>query len=143
MSILYWRKTKQKGEIIEIPKIKTLLDSSISLENKTNLTSTGKYTRDESAYISPFHKWMRKYWIDEIPQLYSLFKGDLKLIGIRPVEPKDITEFSPTLKSKLEEEVKYGLIGINYGLDKEKDFSNSKSTEALYRFYLKNILKNH
>ena len=28
---------------------------------------------------------MRKYWIDEIPQIYNVLRGEMKLVGVRPV----------------------------------------------------------
>ena len=38
--------------------------------------------------IPSWGKFMRRYWLDEIPQLYNVLKGDLKLVGIRPVSER-------------------------------------------------------
>ncbi|MFZ2897483.1 MAG: sugar transferase, partial [Saprospiraceae bacterium] len=37
--------------------------------------------------ITPLGKFMRKYWIDELPMLWNLIRGDLKIFGVRPISP--------------------------------------------------------
>ena len=46
---------------------------------------------------------LRKYWIDEIPQLINVLKGEMKLVGVRPVSPvyfKDIPKDLQELRKK-------------------------------------------
>ena len=50
------------------------------LENK-NLSSIGKIYKDPR--ITPLGRLLRKYWIDELPQIYDLLLGKIKLLGIR------------------------------------------------------------
>ena len=35
--------------------------------------------------VTNWGKFLRKFWIDEIPQIFNVLKGDMKLVGLRPV----------------------------------------------------------
>ena len=51
--------------------------------NRNNLQDGGKIKNDFR--ISFYGRFIRKYWIDELPMLLNLLKGDIKLVGVRPI----------------------------------------------------------
>jgi len=57
--------------------------------------------------IIPFGKWLRKYSIDETPQLFSVLKGDMSLVGPRPAGPHELIKYKDWHRRKLS--VKPGL----------------------------------
>lgn len=75
---------------IKVYKIKTMIDGKI-IESR---------------------KLLRKYWIDELPQLYNLLKGDIKIVGIRPMKFETWDLYSEIMQDALK--IKPGLIGIDY-----------------------------
>jgi len=51
--------------------------------------------------ILPFGSWMRKFSIDETPQLFSVLKGDMSLVGPRPAGPHELIRYESWQRRKL------------------------------------------
>jgi len=47
---------------------------------------------------------MRRLWLDEFPQLINVLKGEMKLVGLRPISEVRYNEFPEDLKK---ERIKY------------------------------------
>ena len=66
----------KNGNIIEIYKFR-------SMNNETP-NDVATQDLDSSKYITNFGKFIRRYSLDELPQLINVLKGELSLIGPRP-----------------------------------------------------------
>ena len=72
--------------------------------------------------VTKLGAWMRRYSLDELPQLYSVLKGDMSLVGPRPPLISEYKRFNEYQKQKLA--VKPGITclwQVN-GRNKVKDF---------------------
>ncbi len=76
-SFLYWSKRIGKNSsFFFMPKFRTMRLNSPQVA--THLL------QDPDAYLLPFGKFLRKFSLDELPQLISIFKGDMSFVGPRP-----------------------------------------------------------
>ena len=72
-----------------------------------NLKEGGKIKDDFR--ISPEGNFFRKFWLDEIPMILNIFKGNMKLVGVRPLSPHFFSLYDEDLQN-LRTKFKPGLI---------------------------------
>lgn len=69
---------------------------------KNNEMSGPMFKMKNDPRITRVGKIIRKTSIDELPQLINVIKGDMSLVGPRPSLPKEVLQFKPWMKERLE-----------------------------------------
>jgi len=116
-----------------IYKFRTMI---INAENKGPLI-----TKEDDPRITALGKFLRKFKIDELPQLINVLKGDMSLVGPRPEVEKYVNFFKKDYKEILK--IKPGITDYAtiYFKDEElilKKFA--KNNDNIEEVYLKQIL---
>lgn len=121
MSIFYKSERIGKGgKPFTMYKFRTLREGG-----KTNYNH-----KDNYAFMG---KFLRKYRLDESPQLLNVLKGDMSIVGPRPQEEKTVQHYQEWIKERLFS-VKpgmFGLAGIHF-MDEEHILTLSDEPDNYY-----------
>ncbi len=126
------RRLGKDGKPIFVYKIRTMHPYSEYLQefiyNKFNLQEGGKFNNDFR--VTYWGAILRKFWLDELPMPYNLLKGDLKLVGPRPLSQHYFNLYDEDLKRK-RLKCKPGLIPPFYA-DNPKTLDEIMKSEKKY-----------
>jgi len=115
-----------KNRPFDIWKFATMLKASPSL-------GTGLHTTRKDPRLMPMGHFLRKTKINELPQIINILKGDMSIVGPRPLVDKTFDPYPDYVKGSIYN-VKPGLTGIGSIVfrDEEKLLSGTSLPVAEY-----------
>ncbi|MEU4714739.1 sugar transferase [Micromonospora purpureochromogenes] len=93
------RRAGLHGQIFEVAKFRTMR----SPEPGRGLVSDGDR-------LTPLGRWLRSTSLDELPTLWNVVRGDMSLVGPRPLLPEYLDRYSPAQARR--HEVRPGVTGL-------------------------------
>lgn len=104
--ILYeWRVVGQGGRPFSGRKFRTMIVDADRLKNdllhRNEMNGGPVFKIKNDPRITPVGRVLRKYSLDELPQLWSVLKGDMSLVGPRPPLASEYAHFEEWQKRKL------------------------------------------
>jgi lipopolysaccharide/colanic/teichoic acid biosynthesis glycosyltransferase len=99
-----WRVVGKSGRPFIGYKFRSMVANADGLKNKLEPFNemrgpVFKITNDPR--VTKVGRWMRRYSLDELPQLYSVLKGEMSLVGPRPPLVSEYARFTEYQKLKL------------------------------------------
>jgi lipopolysaccharide/colanic/teichoic acid biosynthesis glycosyltransferase/GT2 family glycosyltransferase len=102
----------QHGKVFNIYKLRTMVANAEVLFDQVAAANplrgaAVKLPRDPR--VTRLGRWLRRWSIDELPQLWNVLRGDMSLVGPRPEEPRIVALYTDWHRQRLA--VKPGLTG--------------------------------
>ena len=118
-----------KNSRFQIWKFATMLKNSMNM-------GTGSITLQNDFRVTPIGKFLRKTKINELPQIVNILKGDISLVGPRPLVINDFEAY-PFDIQEIIYNVKPGLTGIGSIVfrDEEKIISENYDKIDPHKYY--------
>ena len=112
----------------QIFKFATMLKNSMAM-------GTGSITLQNDPRVTKFGSFLRKTKINELPQIINILKGDMSLVGPRPLVTKTFLAYDQKVQSKIYN-IKPGLTGIGSIFFRDEESIISEDTdEDPHQFY--------
>ena len=121
-----------KNSKFKIWKFATMLKNSLNM-------GTGSITLNDDFRVTKFGKILRKTKINELPQLINILKGDISVVGPRPILETDWNLYSLEIKNMIYN-VKPGLTGIGSIVFRDEESIMSKVKKGDLHEYYKNVI---
>ncbi len=125
--VFYFQKrVGYKNKLFNIWKFATMVKNSPDI-------GTGEITLRNDPRVTPFGKFLRITKINELPQIINVFKGNMSIVGPRPLMEVSVLLYPVEIRNKIYN-CKPGMTGIGSLIfrDEEKMVSDEADPKAMY-----------
>jgi len=133
-SVFFWQKrVGMNGKTFNMLKFRSMTSDSEK--------NGSQFAKSNDMRITRVGKFIRKFRVDELPQLWNVARGEMSIIGPRPEQESFVNEFNKTIPNySLRHVVRPGITGlaqIEQGYVADADGTVTKLKYDLY--YIKNL----
>lgn len=99
-----WRVVGQGGRPFTSYKFRTMVQNADELKAgllEKNEMGGPVFKMKDDPRVTAVGRWLRRYSLDELPQLWSVLKGDMSLVGPRPPLQSEYMHFAEWQRRKL------------------------------------------
>ncbi|MDD2241117.1 MAG: sugar transferase [Kiritimatiellae bacterium] len=98
------KRSTVRGRTFNMLKFRTMVqnaeDIRHELDDHNEVTGPVFKIKDDPR-ITPIGRWLRRYSLDELPQLWNVLKGEMALVGPRPPIPAEVAEYENWQRRRL------------------------------------------
>ena len=95
-----WRVGK-RGRLFRIFKFRTMVVDAQRQHHAIMGAQLGLHKREDDPRITAIGRWLRRYSLDELPQLFNVLRGEMSLVGPRPWALYDALRINPAQRKRL------------------------------------------
>ncbi len=112
---VFFRQTRvgRQGEQFQCSKFRTMVvdaeDLLAALHVATGYAG-GLFKMEDDPRITKPGRWLRRFSLDELPQLWNVVRGDMSLVGPRPPLPHEVAQYDVAARRRLH--VRPGMTGL-------------------------------
>lgn len=103
------------GHLFRVYKFRSMKNGAERLEDMLTPEELAEYKKEyklkNDPRVSKLGNFLRKSSLDELPQLWNILRGDMSLVGPRPLLPSELTTYYTAEERQLLTSVRPGLTG--------------------------------
>ena len=98
------RRSTLRAREFNMVKFRTMVANAEEIRSQLdarNEVSGPVFKMKDDPRITPVGRWLRRYSLDELPQLWNVLTGDMSLVGPRPPIPAEVAKYEPWQRRRL------------------------------------------
>ena len=108
------RRVGQGGEPFDLYKFRSMVPNAEQIRTDLledhNEADGALFKIKNDPRVTPFGRFIRRFSIDELPQLFNVFRGEMSLIGPRPALEHEVAQYQVHVRRRLD--VRPGITGL-------------------------------
>jgi lipopolysaccharide/colanic/teichoic acid biosynthesis glycosyltransferase len=100
----------QDGRLFTMFKLRTMTTGGLGQTPLENDCDGPLFKMRHDPRITRLGGWLRRYSLDELPQLVNVVRGEMRLVGPRPALPEEVAEYTDLARRRLA--VRPGVTGL-------------------------------
>lgn len=112
------------GKHFRIFKFRTMVENAESLGTQV--------TTDSDSRVTPIGRFLRKYRLDELPQVFNVLGGSMSFVGTRPEVPRYVEQYRPEYYATLLLPAGITSLASIMYKDEEKLLSSAEDADRVY-----------